>query len=1315
MPEEKKPSQSFSKGKKESFTFSDKIKASKTAGPKSFANRLSSKVGKDGRPKQTILERTKRDAPFLIAALVALLLLPFLYKYSGSVSEAPMITPSSEDSVFDPNAERYAFSPDMDPDGQIAQLSGRDSLSLIAGWGGNEPEVQGDMEDFDYPRDGFASSDDRRASASDTNVDIEENTTNIYKKRAKAATRAAFKRAATKLNTLPGAALRTGPGDKLAVGNWGGRMKDAAKRVGSDTPKSSPKPVSLQPLRPTGTPQRSAYGNQAAAMRQSKDALSKGDAKQGIMDAMVKPVEPGSFGGMGLGDASMGGAGGKMDRNFTFNGKEPWWWDLMKTRSQMQWQKEFERKWDWITWGDKLAQNILKGLINCLVTGDKDGDPDHFLGTSSSSSSKETCCGKEADWFNDADDAKFIKENGLKAFCKGQKKNQLKQGGLDCSRGYKGPSSSTSNGGIVSARLGCMGLAIGGKYGTRKSAAIHEQNDCVEFKSGSYHYDMILEDYARKWKDHAYHWVVARNYVPKVIRPDGLLCSKYTNNLKDVEHSRAAVASINNMSEDELDQVDNLAAALAALDQLRKNNASDADIKAQEEKLKKEFGEEPLKNAFKELEKQNKEKDYKKIAQSAIKNYKYGKGKNRNTEQERLAEQINRESLNDACVIYVGHGQNFAYEDFKTQTIDAFAQLIKENTKKSEEEAFAEARLAFYQLDLFFIEGMASEHKLGYAAWGHSGNMFEHCSPEQAESAKGCKLPMPYWEFFHAYVLRYGSTTQNRGTRNNINNRKYRTFEGENKDSERSEKCYFDNSVKIDCTPNAEPGEAHVTVGRGYHGESLPSVNVNNLDFQVKAQFKPLALGEKESVPPEQDVHPIATEQHNVLQYIFSVPRNGAGEKYYKDGQTEDVIHGNVTWNLYRGGQVIGSAVCPIGLSGDTEHKVTPRKECINKDQSKDCCDKLHPTEWQDWEYVGGVCKEKTKRKSDKEMIRYAPIISWVPTAATNRKTIVPGDPKESEFTPGLVQPAQTKVVNNCGSQIPLMMDSQAAKDFTTDIAQKYNAKHKTDIEAGTLKALSEETLNKYPTDGEFIDALNIAHTEGLATEVSAAAVCELGRDMVRMSLDADVGHKDNPADPGQKYHNELGAFLAYVHDMSLLYPARFLGAASTSVCDERFLAYNYHKSDACNAAAQSNKVPSAHDHNNYNGVEIITYSKYMASLAPEQKEFPLAALGKLGQQNIRYKNCGICTSEVNTYNSAVGYEKMYRDDVSGDGNACVAFAGDAKMSVADALKYVQGVCKVGLNYKPSGQGSKSWSSSQQPTKKGGRGTKDNITQSKSN
>ena len=239
MPEEKK---------KESFTFSDKIKNSKPASSKSFANRASSKIGSDGKPRQTLFERTKRDAPFFIAALVALLLLPFLYKYSGSVDEEPtMVTPGYEDSTFNPDLMRSGFGEIGDPEGQIAQLSGRDPMSLILPFGSKNTEEE--VDEYDETRMGYAG-EGSSASHSLDEQDEEENTTNIYKyrKKAPAATRAAFRRAATKINRLPNSGRAGAGGSKLGVGMWGGGLKSAANKVRGKAPQSAPKPVSLQPL-----------------------------------------------------------------------------------------------------------------------------------------------------------------------------------------------------------------------------------------------------------------------------------------------------------------------------------------------------------------------------------------------------------------------------------------------------------------------------------------------------------------------------------------------------------------------------------------------------------------------------------------------------------------------------------------------------------------------------------------------------------------------------------------------------------------------------------------------------------------------------------------------------------------------------------------------------------------------------------------------------------------------------------------------------------------------------------------------------------
>ena len=322
MPEEKK---------KDSFTFSDKIKNSKQPASKSFANRISSKIGSDGKPHQTLFERTKRDAPFIIAAIVALLLLPFLYKYSGQVAQEPeMVTPGYEDAIVNPDRSGFDFT--GDPEGQISQLSGRDSMDLIVGFGKRQEEEESDDSSLaEMYRSGLA--EDTSASYSRSDMDEEVNNTNIYKYRKQAApqTRAAFRRAATKIGNLRGAGLSGRGGGKLGVGPWGGGLKQAANKVRTPGPRNSTKPVSLQPLASAGKPSRSYFGQGAAAeARRSRDAMSKGNAMQALMDAQMKPVEPGKIGGILGGDfGGPGGGNGNLQRQFAFNGKEPWWWDMM--------------------------------------------------------------------------------------------------------------------------------------------------------------------------------------------------------------------------------------------------------------------------------------------------------------------------------------------------------------------------------------------------------------------------------------------------------------------------------------------------------------------------------------------------------------------------------------------------------------------------------------------------------------------------------------------------------------------------------------------------------------------------------------------------------------------------------------------------------------------------------------------------------------------------------------------------------------------------------------------------------------------------
>lgn len=513
MPEEKDKKKSLfpflgasdaKKDNKDSFTFSDKIKNSKPMGSKSFANRVSSKIGSDGKPRQTLFERTRRDAPFFIAALVALLLLPFLYKYSGQVSEEPMVTPGSEESVFDP--ERYGFDTATgNPDGQIAQFAGRDSLSLIK-MGDDTSATDEVTNDYIPSHDGYDASQE-----SSTSTEVEENNTNIYKRAAAPATRAAFRRAATKINPLSSAGLTSRGGSRLGVGMWGGGMKTAARKVGASGPRNSPKPVSLQPLQAAGKPSRTSFGNGSAAeARRSKDAMSKANAMQALMDAQMKPVQPGKIGGLGGGSFGPGGGKGNLDRKFTYNGKEPWWWDMMKTRAQKEWEAEFNRKWDWIKWKDNLLKTWLAGAFNCLVTGDEDGAMGKVFGAAKGAGNADKCGKYTAESWAKCERCRSFGEFGKDA-CHGLFNYTGADGQKDP---WSGGNQNSESLGFFSQRIDCLSNGLGGAFGKmwsklfgKNKGTFAEAGDCNTFATdGLYTADFASTKNDGKWT--VFHYVV---------------------------------------------------------------------------------------------------------------------------------------------------------------------------------------------------------------------------------------------------------------------------------------------------------------------------------------------------------------------------------------------------------------------------------------------------------------------------------------------------------------------------------------------------------------------------------------------------------------------------------------------------------------------------------------------------------------------------------------------------------------------------------------------------------------------------------------
>lgn len=794
MPEEKK----------ESFTFSDKIKSSKPAGSKSFA-KSSSKVGRDGKPKQTLFERTRRDAPFFIAALVALLLLPFLYKYSGQSGEDTLLTPGSEESQFDP--ERYGFDTAMieDPDGQIAQLSGRSSFDLIQGWG-NKEEDYGDRDDLDFDASASASASgeyeaEGRYDAerhSRTDIDEEENITNIYKRRARAGTRAAFRR--TQIGKLDPSNLKRAGGSRLGINPWGGSLKDAAKKVKASGPRNAPKPVSLQPLR-AGGPARSTFGQGgAAAARKGLDNMGKANAIEALRDSYVKPVGPVHTGGLDLFADGRTGGNGKLDHNINIGkGQTPWWWDMMKTRMQKEWEAAFERKWNWIKFWDGLAQNILKGLVYCLATGDSGGDPDHFLGAYGVNSTVEaTCCGKKKSKIG----AIIKQQTGLEFSKEGCDNYRTYVGADKCPEGWKAASGGT-NMGPIRQRLCCLGICGNGYLsGELELAAANGGNECEEMP---YLYRVIPSGQARKW--HVYTYVVARNYFPESLKnrfpnvnfPRGgnLLCVQADQNHGGTgfNHTGGTSAGVGYGSNANGEK-----------------NARGTKVTAQ-------------KSAAMETNHSEREE----IRQNTL--------------------EINPDLKAHSCVIYVQNSGTFNYEVFKNEIIDQFKELLGGQPDKE-----ALAQRAFQELDLVSVESVAMKHNLAAGTGSSVHKLYDKL------------LPMLYWEFDDAYIMHRGVTNRQNKRDNDISKKKYRV---EGQDLIRGKMCYFEDWMFDCVSPDEPSAILRTRSAVYDEAEGKWKVDAANRPnpnrFAVSAEF----VSTNGDITPLKQVgiKPVATEDASTLLY----------------------------------------------------------------------------------------------------------------------------------------------------------------------------------------------------------------------------------------------------------------------------------------------------------------------------------------------------------------------------------------------------------------------------------------------------------------
>ncbi len=1259
MPEEKK----------EKFTFSDKIKNSKPAGNKSFA-KSSSKIGRDGKPKATLFERTRRDAPFFIAALVALLLLPFLYKYSGQASEEQLLTPGNEQTDFDP--ERYGFDTAMieDPDGQIAQLAGRDSLSLIKGWGSNQEEDYGrdDMDlDASAAYDSSAQGEGEYSAEkhSSSEMDVEDNTTNIYKRRAGRATRAAFRR--TKVGTLNPAGIRRPGGSRLGINNWGGGLKGAAKKVGPSAPASAPKPVSLQPLRAAGS--RSGFGQGgAAAARKSKDNMGKADAREALRDSYVKPVGPTRTGGLDLFSMGPGGGSGKLGRTINITpGKEPWWWDMMRTRMQKEWEKQFERKWKWIDWMDDLARNILGGILNCLITGEDDGSMGSFFGHAAGGGKVAKCGDLTEEEWNNCKPCMEIGKFG-KHTCNMYLGN-FNEKSSAAKKGWQ-PGSSSGGGaqGFIGVRLGCLGIG-GGGYGG--NGVLDEGcTNCLNCENMPELYQLNTATLPRKWQKHTYIYVVARNYFPETLKkrlgmtaPRNLLC---TQDHVTIGGNNSSGAGANSIKEERA---------------------------STEQEVSPEI-----------------------IAQMKM------TGKKQTERQGQLQDiyTADPESVIHGCVIYVQQGDTFNYENFKNSMVLRFAELAsgKQNLTvdylKDHADINKLAHDAFLQLDLMFVESFASQNKLAYAKLFERGNRLDGV------------LPMMYWRFYDAYVRHKKTTHKATGTRTNVDNRKLRKIGA---DTAIGPKCYFDN-LNIECGPdNTRTAKVKFSSVSFKGGDPTKKPSTN--DIVVGAQFRD-ANGTKGLEQPM--INPDKSADNGyTFTYTFSklLSTNTfvTTNKVSDANQYENAgLVGMIRWTVKRGEQII-TKDCPLNLSGDSVTPPGQDKGCDSPQESKECCDKLmgdKPHEWVEGNAEGSQCVDKRQVPPVTGKIpRLAPVLSWVPNSG---KADCRGDvaedknPGQSDFSScdKIDEISQNpKNTQHCGSQTPIMMDSEAAAQFVRNVVKAYNAAN-----PNAPRKLSDKFYgNLYPTDGEFVDALFIAaknsSVKDMPKTVPASAVCELGRDFFRMSRDKHTKEmlvanpmgtpypQDNSPknkDKNNVFHNELGSFLVYIHDQAIFYPQKYMGSSSQKdyrfiVVEEENPLVNWSKQECiyqggirCKEYHHTNYNYINNSHLAYNtymngykgqgGIEQTVFKQtggeYPLSKLVQGKRFPEASASAPGGKGPSDKYIAAITGLIREKD---GFQPW-------QGSACTDYYNGGtgpELKVSDVIKYVQAACEIGLDFKPIG------------------------------
>ena len=405
---------------KESFTFSDKLRKSKSV---PLSKRLPSIVGGQNKQKRTLVQRAQRDLPFILVAALALLLLPFLsrtgsddiagtgdiawnalggdnasFVEGGGADIMPAGTMKDPlDWIISPRSEVETSGVTAGTDATKSAYGSGSKSGYGSRYGDDDSGSSYGSRSRSYSSSGSSStkrpdyatrqSYDEQYKKKVTNTPA----TTKYGKKTQAGVRKSFERKGTDINRalrisqMPGQKGGAGISHALPIGQGPNRTPSTSFREGV-------RPVALQPMESKGGIGRSMTGENlyAEATRSIGEMNRGGPAKANLLAAQMRDVDgsltpqgPG-FGGPGAGAASgrSGKAGGPNNTN-GYHIDKPWWWDMMQSRSQKMWELLYYKPREiWYT----NMYNYASQLMNCLFTGNSKGDVSTMFGQSAGDS-----------------------------------------------------------------------------------------------------------------------------------------------------------------------------------------------------------------------------------------------------------------------------------------------------------------------------------------------------------------------------------------------------------------------------------------------------------------------------------------------------------------------------------------------------------------------------------------------------------------------------------------------------------------------------------------------------------------------------------------------------------------------------------------------------------------------------------------------------------------------------------------------------------------------------------------------------------------